>query len=172
MYSFMDVDTIPEPQEDVFPISPSPANEEHPPGSSDEDESDDEEEEAGSKGERLRRGADDMTILDIDDELADDKVPLPLQIPSGYSFVSSVPAALIAALVKQSIMLRLGVDWLMDHHATGSSAHTPPLRLQRVPRQRRQHAQREAAVGKVLRGRDLGGGIFGATDALRGRPWN
>ena len=112
MYSFMDVDTIPEPQEDVFPISPSPANEEHPPGSSDEDESDDEEEEAGSKGERLRRGADDMTILDIDDELADDKVPLPLQIPSGYSFVSSVPAALIAALVKQSIMLRLGVDWL------------------------------------------------------------
>ena len=48
-------------------------------------------------------------ILDIDDELADDEVPLPHQIPGGYFLVSSAPAALTAALAKQSIVLRLGV---------------------------------------------------------------
>ena len=36
-YSFMDVDTTPEPLEDVLPISPAPADEENPPGSNDED---------------------------------------------------------------------------------------------------------------------------------------
>ena len=53
-----------------------------------------------------------MTILGIDDELADDEIPLPRQIPGGYSLVSSTPTALTAALVNQSIMLRLGVGWL------------------------------------------------------------
>ena len=39
-YSFMDVDTTPEPLEDVLPISPAPVEEEeNPPGLSDEDES-------------------------------------------------------------------------------------------------------------------------------------
>ena len=65
-----------------------PLTREHPSGSRDEDESDDEEEEAGSTGERLRRDVDEMSILDIDDELADYEVPLPLQIPGGYSLVS------------------------------------------------------------------------------------
>ena len=46
-----------------------------------------------------------MAVLDIDEELADDEVPLPLQIPGGNSLVSSAPAALTAALVKQSILL-------------------------------------------------------------------
>ena len=84
----------------MLPISPSPADEEHPPGSSDEDESDDREEEAGSEGERLRMDVDETVILNIDDELVDDEVPLPLQIPGGYSLVSSASAALTAALVK------------------------------------------------------------------------
>ena len=53
-----------------------------------------------------------MAILDIDEELADDEVPLQLQIPGGNSLVSSAPAALIAALVKQSILLWFGVGWL------------------------------------------------------------
>ena len=110
-YSFMDVDTTPESQEGVLPISPAPADEEHPPGSSDEDERD-KEEEAGREGKRLRRDVDEMAILDVDDELADDKVPLPLQIPGGYSLVSSEPAILTTALVNQSIMLRLGVGLL------------------------------------------------------------
>ncbi|CAM9293549.1 unnamed protein product, partial [Ascophyllum nodosum] len=43
-YSFMDVDTTPEPLEDVLPISPAPADEENSPGSRNEDESETEEE--------------------------------------------------------------------------------------------------------------------------------
>ena len=52
-----------------------------------------------SEGERLRRDVDDMAILDIDDELADDDLPPPLQIPGRYSLVSSAPAAFTAALL-------------------------------------------------------------------------
>ena len=111
-YSFMNMDTIPELQEDALPTSPAPADEEHPLGSSDEDESDNEEEEAGSEGETLRRDVDEMAVLNIDDELADDEVSLRLQICDGYYLVSLAPAALTAALVMQSIMLRLGVGWL------------------------------------------------------------
>ena len=99
----MDADTTPESQEDVdmtfldvLPISPAPADVEHPPGSCGEDESDDDEEEAGSKDERLGRDVDERAILDIDYELAEDKPSLPLQIPGGYSLVSSAPAALTA----------------------------------------------------------------------------
>ena len=40
-YLFVDVDSTPEPQEDVLPVSVAPANEKYPPDSSDEDESDD-----------------------------------------------------------------------------------------------------------------------------------
>ena len=107
MNSLMDVDITPEP-----PISSTPADEKHPPGSSNEDESNDEEERAGSDGERLLRDVNEMAILDIDDELADDEVLLPLQTPGGYSLVNLAPAALTAAQVKQSIMLRLCVGWL------------------------------------------------------------
>ena len=49
-YSFMDVDTTPEPLEDVLSISPAPADEESPPGSSDESESESEEEGVKSGG--------------------------------------------------------------------------------------------------------------------------
>ena len=106
-YSFMDVGTTPEP-----PISSTPADEELLTGSSDEDESDDEEEEAGSEGQRLRRDVNEMAIQDIDDEIADDEVPLPTQTPGGYFLMSSAPAALTVAHVKQSFMLRLGVGWI------------------------------------------------------------
>ena len=132
--SFMDVDTTPEPQGDmtltrraVLPISPSPADEEHPLGSSDEDEGDDEGDEVGSEGERLRRDVDDMAVLDIDEELADDEVPLPLQIPGGKSLVSSAPASLTAALVKQSILLKLGVGWLKGIITRQAQARTRHL---------------------------------------------
>ena len=47
-----------------------------------------------------------------------------------------------------------------DHQATDSSANMLSLRLQSFFRQRRQHAQREAAVGKALRKRCLGGGTL------------
>ena len=50
-YSFMDVDTTPEPLEDVLSISPALADEENPPGSSDESESESEEEGVKSGGE-------------------------------------------------------------------------------------------------------------------------
>ena len=49
-YSFMDVDTTPEPLEDVLSISPALADEENPPGSSDESESESEEEGVKSGG--------------------------------------------------------------------------------------------------------------------------
>lgn len=65
------------------------------PGSSDEDESEDESEDD-----------DEIATLDIDDDRADDEVPLPLQIPRGYT-LNPPPAALTAALVKQTIVLRL-----------------------------------------------------------------
>ena len=49
-YSFMGVDTTPEPLEGVLPISSAHADEENPPGSSDEDETETEEE--GEEGRR------------------------------------------------------------------------------------------------------------------------
>ena len=54
-YSFMDVDTTPEPLEDVLPISPAPADEENSPGSRNEDESETEEEGVRSGGENRPR---------------------------------------------------------------------------------------------------------------------
>ena len=74
-------------------------DEEHPLGSSDEDKSDDEEEEAGNEGETLHRDVDEMTILNIDDQHAEDEVPLLLEIPGGYSLASSAPTTLTAALL-------------------------------------------------------------------------
>ena len=127
MHSFIDVGTTPEPQEDVLPISPAPADEEHPPGSIDEDESDDEEGKAEREGEKLRRDVDETTILDIVDKLADDEVPLPLQTPGGYSLVSSALAALTAALEEQPVMLRLGVGWLMAIITRQAQARTRHL---------------------------------------------
>lgn len=111
-YSFMDVSTTPEPLEDVVGSSPAPADEEYPPGSSDEDESDDDFQDADSRGERRREDADKIAILDIDDDLADDEVPMPYRAPDGYTLWNKPPAALTAALAKQRIMLRLGVGWV------------------------------------------------------------
>ena len=111
-YSFMDVDTTPEPPEDVLPISPAPADEENPPGLSNEDESETEEEGVRSGDEnRPRQEVDDLVTLDIDDDVADDEALLLLEVPVGYSLVSSAPAALTQALVNQEIVLRLGIDW-------------------------------------------------------------
>ena len=110
-YSFMDVDTSPQPLEDVLPISPAPADEENPPGSSDEDESETEEEGVMSGGQqsRPRPDVDELATLDIDDDVADDEALLPLEVPAGYSLVSSAPTALTRALVNQEILLRLGM---------------------------------------------------------------
>ena len=68
-----------------------------------------------------------MAILDIEGELADDEAPLPHQINGGYSLVSSAPAALTAALVKQSIMLRLGVGCLKGIITRQAQARTRHL---------------------------------------------
>ena len=107
-YSFMDVDTTPEPLEDVLLISPAPADEENPPGSRDEDESETEGEGVRRGGEnRPRQEADELATLDIDDDVADDEALLPVEVPAG--FVSFAPAALTRALVKQEILRWLGM---------------------------------------------------------------
>ena len=109
----MDVDTTPEPLEDVLSISPAPADEENPPGSSDESESESEEEGVKSGGgTRPRQDGDELPTMDTDDDVADDEVLLPLEVPAGYSLVSTAPAALTRALVHQEILLRLGMGWL------------------------------------------------------------
>lgn len=126
-YSFMDVDTAPEPPEDVITISTAPADEGHPPGSSDQDGIDGEEQEAESQRKRRREDADEIATLDIDDDLADGEVPLPLHIPHGYVVASSAPAALTAALLKQPIMLRLGVGWLIGVIPRQAQARTRHL---------------------------------------------
>ena len=111
-YSFMDADTTPEPLEDVLSISPAPADEENPPGSSDESESESEEEGVkGGGGTRPRQDVDELATMDTDDGVADDEVLLPLEVPAGYSIVSTAPAALTRALVHQEILLRLGMGW-------------------------------------------------------------
>ena len=111
-YSFVDVDTTPEPLEGVLLISPAPADEENPPGSSDKDESGTEEEGVRSGGEnRPRQEVDELAALDIDDGVADDETLLPLEVPADYSLVSSAPAALTLALANQEILLRLVMGW-------------------------------------------------------------
>ena len=112
MYSFMDVDTTPEPLEDVLSISPAPADEENSPGSSDESESESEEEGVKSgRGGRPRQDVDELATMDTDEDVADDEILLPLEVPAGYSLVSTTPAALTRALVHQEILLRLGMGW-------------------------------------------------------------
>lgn len=44
-----------------------------------------------------------MGILDVDDELADCEVSLPLQTPSGHSLLSSAPATLTVELGEQPV---------------------------------------------------------------------
>ncbi|CAN0437204.1 unnamed protein product, partial [Pylaiella littoralis] len=100
------MDVTPEPLEDVLPVSPAPADEEHPAGSSDEDD-DSDGEEGGGGGTH-----DDLATIDIDDDLDEGEEPLSLEIPAGYSLESQVPAALTAVLVRRSIVLRRGIGWL------------------------------------------------------------
>ena len=70
----MDVDTTPGPLENVLPISPAPADRENPPGLSVEDESETEEEGVRSGDENSpRQEVDELTTLDIDDDVADDE---------------------------------------------------------------------------------------------------
>ena len=109
-YSFMDVDTTPEPLEYMLSISPAPTDEENPPGSSDESESEEERVKSGG-GTRLRQDVDELATMDTDDDVADDEVLLPLEVPAGYSLVSTAPAALTRTLVHQEILLRLGMGW-------------------------------------------------------------
>lgn len=49
-----------------------------------------------------------LTIPDVNDNPAEDKLPLPLEIPMGHVLVSSVPATLPEALLKRLIVLRRG----------------------------------------------------------------
>ena len=49
--------------------------------------------------------------MDTDDDVADDEVLLPLEVPADYSLVSTAPAALTRALVHQEILSRLGLGW-------------------------------------------------------------
>ena len=49
--------------------------------------------------------------MDTDDDVADDEVLLPLEVPASYSLVSTAPAALTRTLVHQEILLRLGMGW-------------------------------------------------------------
>ena len=106
-FSFTNMDSTPEPLEDVLPASPAPANEEHPSGSSDEEDDSDE------KGGESNSGAnDELATLDVDDKLAEGEEPLPLEIPTGYVLASSAPASLTAELVQSLMVLRLGIGWL------------------------------------------------------------
>ena len=115
-YSFMEVDTTPEPLEDVLPISPAPADEENPPGSSDE--------ESESETDQV---VNEEAVLDMDDDIADDETLLPFKVPDGYSLVSSAPAALTQNLVNQEILLRLGVGWFRGVITRKAQARTSHL---------------------------------------------
>ena len=159
----MDVDSAPEPLEDALPALPAPADEEHPPRSSDEEDDSDEE-----GGESNSGANDELTTLDVDDDLAEGQ-PLPLEILTGYILVSSAPASLTVALVKRLIVLRLGIGWLKEtitRQAQGRTRHLPSF-----CRPRRQHTQREAAIGQVLGGQLVGEGILGAAGVLCSRRW-
>ena len=115
-YSFMEVDTKPEPLEDVLPISPSPADEENPPGSSDE--------ESESETDQV---VNEEAVLDMDDDIADDETLLPFEVPGGYSLVSSAPAALTQNLVNEEILLRLGMGWFRGVITRKAQARTSHL---------------------------------------------
>ena len=104
-FSFEDVDSTPEPLEDVLPASPAPADDGHPPSSSDEENDSDEE-----GGESTSGANDELPALDFDKHLAGGEEPLPLEIPTGYVLVSSTLSALTAALIEELIMLRLGIS--------------------------------------------------------------
>lgn len=81
----MDMDTNPEPLEGVFPLLPTPADEQHPPGSSDEDDSN-----SGEGGRGAGAHVDLLPALDIDHDL--DEHEEPLEIPTGYA-CSGEPSA-------------------------------------------------------------------------------
>ena len=120
-YSFMEVDTTPEPLEDALPISPAPADEENPPGSSDE--------ESESETDQVVNEED---VLDMDDDIADEKTLLPFEVPDGYSLVGSAPAALTQNLVNQEILLRLGMGWfrgVITRKAQGRTSHLYDFRV-------------------------------------------
>ena len=104
---FIDADSTPGRLESVLLASPAPADEQHPPGSSDEEDGSDD---AGDKSNKGANG--ELATLDVGDDLDQDVEPLPLEIPSRYALVISVPAALTAELVKRTIVLWLGIEWL------------------------------------------------------------
>lgn len=161
---------------DEVPISLARADDEHPPGSSDEDESDDEGQGADSQGIGRRGDADEIAIWGIDDNLAGgDEVPLPLQIPSGCIHITSsrVRRLLLSLQPQISEATDHAAAWCglaaWRYHATGSSAHTPPLQLQGffLDSYVRQAAQHETAFGEeILCGWNRGSRNLGAAQSV------
>ena len=70
---------------------------------------------------------DELTTLDVDDDLAEGDEPLPFEIPTGHVLVSSAPATLTAALVRRLIVLRLGIGWLKRAITRQAQARTRHL---------------------------------------------
>ena len=126
-FSFTNMDSTPEPLEDVLSASPAPADEEHPPASSEEE--DDSDEEGGESNSGVN---DELTTLHVDDDLDEGEEPLPLETPTGYVLVSSAPAALTAAFVKRLIVLRLGIWWLKETITLQAQVRTRQLYDSRV----------------------------------------
>lgn len=118
MYSLMDnVDTTPEPLEDVLPTASTPADEENPLGSRNEDE-------RATKEEEI-----DKLALDIKDDVANNEAFLPLEVPPICSLMSSAPAALTRVLIQQEVLPCLARYGLVQggHHTKRLSTHERPL---------------------------------------------
>lgn len=107
-YTFMDTEHCDEPIGDILPISPAPADEEHPARSSDEE--DDEDEEGG--GNAGSASGDGLAFIDDDDDLDDDEEEQPLVAPAGYRIVALAPKGLHSTLVKRHIIVRMGMCWV------------------------------------------------------------
>lgn len=101
---------MPESLEDVLPVSRAPADNEHPPGSNDKD--DDTDRDGGGSGSGGKDALAVMwCIMNVNDDLAEDEDPLPLEIPTRHVLESSTPAAPTATLFKGHILLQLGIGW-------------------------------------------------------------
>ena len=119
----------------MLPVSPAPADNEHPPGSS-EEENDSDEKGGGSRSS----ASDEFTTLDVDDNHAEVMSPCPskpLPVHPGKLSTYRTHGGTRETADNAAVGYQVAQG---DYHAAVLSAHPPPLRQQSVSRPGRQHA--------------------------------
>ena len=77
-------------------------------------------------------GKDQLTLLNDDDDMSPDDEAIGMVVPDGFRLQEPRPAALDSSLVKQRVLVRLGMGWfggLITHQSQERTKHVYDYRV-------------------------------------------